>query len=116
MGLVQPTMKPAQLQDSAQVEKEAHQERPTRIWTFCIRNPDLFQKLLRPSHLLFLSGIFTSGIMYFFLFASPLLIPRNLRLQLMDQCRNRYGWTGLDETKFGGRNFTSLVLDIDKIK
>jgi hypothetical protein len=37
--------------DSAQVEKEAHQERLTRIWTFCIRNPVLFQKLLRPSHL-----------------------------------------------------------------
>jgi hypothetical protein len=33
------------------LKKEGHQERLTRIWTFCIRNPDLFQKLLRPSHI-----------------------------------------------------------------
>jgi len=48
--------------------------RPIQIWTFYIRNPDLFQKLLRSSHLLFLSGIFTSGTPYFFLFSSLLLI------------------------------------------
>ena len=60
--------------DSTQVEKQAHQERLTRIWTFCIRNSDIFQKLLRSSYLFFLSSIFTSGTPYFFLFSSLLLI------------------------------------------
>jgi hypothetical protein len=42
MGLVQPTTKPAQLQGFNPGKKEAHKERPTQIWTFCIRNPDIF--------------------------------------------------------------------------
>ena len=54
--------------DSVQVEREkkAHQKRATRIGTFCIRNSDLFQKLLRPSHFFFLSGVFTCETPYFF--------------------------------------------------
>jgi len=38
------------------------------------QEPDIFQKLLRPYHLFFLSSIFTSGTPYFFLFSSLLLI------------------------------------------
>jgi len=57
-----------------QIEKEVHQERPTRIWIFCIMNPDIFQKLLKSPHIFFLSSIFTSGTPYFFLFSSVLLI------------------------------------------
>jgi hypothetical protein len=44
------------------LRKKAHGERPTQIWTFDIRNPNLFQKLLRSSHIFFLFGIFISGI------------------------------------------------------
>jgi hypothetical protein len=73
IGLVQPTTKPA-ARIQPRSEKKAHQERPTRIWTFCIRNPDVFHKLLRPSQLFFLSTIFTSGTPYYFLFSFLLLI------------------------------------------
>jgi hypothetical protein len=38
------------------------------------QNPDIFQKLLRFSHLFFFSSIFTARTPYFFLFFSLLLI------------------------------------------
>jgi hypothetical protein len=30
------------LKDSTQVEKEAQQQRLAWLWTFCIKNPDIF--------------------------------------------------------------------------
>jgi hypothetical protein len=71
-----------QLQGFSPGLKKPHQERHIRIWTFYIRNSDIFQKLLRSSHLFFLSSIFTSGTLYLFVFSTLLLIS-------VGNCENR---------------------------
>lgn len=79
MGLVEHTMKPTHIRIQRRWRKKSI------VYTFCIRNPDLFQKLLKSSHLLFLFNIFTFGTMYFFLFPTPnlehlqYLVARNLQ-------------------------------------
>ena len=74
IGLVQPTMKPAQLQGFNPGGKRSPPGEAHSDLDILHQEPDIFQKLLRPSHLFFLSSIFTSGTPYFFIFSSLLLI------------------------------------------
>jgi hypothetical protein len=97
----------ADCKDSTQVRKKAHQERPSRIWTFCIRNPDIFHKLLRSSQLFFLSIIFTSGTSYYFLLSFLLLISVGNETETEPVIGGERG------RKKYGRNFAFLLLGID---
>ena len=107
MGLVRSTTKPAQLQGFSpkEVYHEAHSD-----LDILHQEPDIFQKLLRPYHLFFLSSIFTSGTPYFFIFSSLLLISVGNETETEPVIVG-----GRGRTK-NCRNFAVLLLGKDIIK
>jgi len=110
MGLVQPTTKRAQLQGFNPGRKRSPPGEAHSDLDILHQEPDIFQKLLRPSHLFFLSSIFTSGTPYFFIFSSLLLISVGNETEIETEPVIGRGWGR--KKKYDG-NFAFLLLGIE---
>jgi hypothetical protein len=100
--------------DSAYIEKEAHQEMPIQIWTFCIRNPDLLQKttkVLSPFLSLWHLYIWNPVSLSIRFPVTNLSSPQD-RAETVDGADRKGGKNGVDTEgrKKVGRNFAFLLL------